>query len=74
MLGITFFQASMNVASAAWAAGRSVKKDRALAAKMGRAKSPDARRNILGGDGRSALARSETDRKSISSLHFLVAV
>ena len=84
MLGITFFHASTNVASAAWAAGRSVEKDRALAVKMGRAKRPDARRNILGGVwGWSLGSRKVGDREreyregvfhSLSSVLFLVAV
>ncbi|PPS09899.1 hypothetical protein GOBAR_AA10741 [Gossypium barbadense] len=63
MLGITLVHASVNVASAEGAAGRSVEKGRALAAKMGRqANSIDARRNILGG-GLVVIARLSQGRR-----------
>lgn len=83
ILGITLVHASVNVASAEGAAGRSVEKGRALAAKMGRrANSIDARRNILGG-GSVVIARLSQGRRqgvrrgavqSLSSLFFVLVL
>ena len=68
MFGITFFQASTKDESALSETGRSVEKGRALELaeeRMGRAKRPVARRNMVEGESwdRSALAGSERERE-----------